>query len=76
VESLARQHSHLVLDALCNSQTVEADESVGDVVTETPVVNEPHKTPTGVVVADRLRCQLALHCHIPTGNAPERVDRQ
>jgi len=41
VERLVRQHGHLILDALWNSQLVEADESVGDVVTETPTVNEP-----------------------------------
>jgi len=27
---------------------------------------------TEVIVADSLECQLALHCHSPTGNVPER----
>jgi len=40
-ESLARQHGHFVLDALWNSQPVEAGESVRGVVKETQAVNEP-----------------------------------
>jgi len=39
-ESLVRQHGHLVLVALWNSQPVEADESVSDVVTQTQAINE------------------------------------
>jgi len=48
---LVRQHDLLVFEALWNSQPVEADESIGDVVLETQVVNEPHSTLTGVAIA-------------------------
>jgi len=41
MESLVCQHGHLVHYALWNSQPVEADESIGDVVTETKVIDEP-----------------------------------
>jgi len=44
VESLVRQHGRLVPDALWNSQPVEADASVGDVVTETQAVAEAFNT--------------------------------
>jgi len=58
VESLVRQHGYLVLDALWNSHPVKADDSVGDVVTEPQVVNEPYSR-----IEHQLDAYVSLEAH-------------